>query len=574
MSSLQRAALSVGLTLVPMLGTGCSSTLHIPRPLPLGGASAAVAAMPQPSTSENKLNLARLEESRGNFANAKKVYSELFQKEPSSVAPIHRLAVICLHMNQQEEADYYFKKAYALDSTNPELLADMGFAAFQKKDYAKAEEYLELSANLDGSNGRTIENLAIARAWRGRDEASLAAFRQVHDEAESIRRLNSIQQSRSTTVPVQPEASQQLAKARPTNINRIPDPVGAPPIKDYLAPPLPAVKTEPLLAEDSAAMARMISITAPASAVQQDATVEAKIELPPNLPEIARVETPVNSWVDSRTVAIPAAATPEPVSHTSQELVKTVETVRIPQESITNIPLELATKANPSQFAVIQVIQTDSQGRVTNSGGHHESTKVVVVVTPQANFQNGSDELGSESASFVQPNSTDVRFASNTNSNSNMLVASSKPASPWRKTAMSRRIASEDQPIRLDGPIIRQTSSDSLSQDNPRDDWRVCLVSLIEENKVVPGKPVYTAEFDSRNYHFASADAYRKFRTAPKNYVPTKEGMDVVALKKERNAIPGSLNFAVYHQHRLYLFATQENAEEFTRHPNLYVLTE
>ena len=205
--------------------------------MPLGGA-----ATPQPSTSENKLNLARLEESRGNFDNARKIYAELHQKEPTNAVSVHRLAVICLHLNQQEEADFYFRKAYALDSTNAELLADMGFAAFQKKDYAKSEEYLEQAARLDGTNSRTIENLAIARAWRGKDDASLTAFRQVHDEAEAVRRLNAIQVARTSTAPSLLPADQQIAKAPPISRTRIPAPTGAPPLKDFTMPPAPLVK--------------------------------------------------------------------------------------------------------------------------------------------------------------------------------------------------------------------------------------------------------------------------------------------------------------------------------------------
>ena len=249
--------------------------------------------------------------------------------------------------------------------------------------------------------------------------------------------------------------------------------------------------------------------------------------------------------------------------------------IRIPQESIANIPVELATKATPTQYAVIQVIQSESPRHTSDSSHGHESTKVVVVVTPQANFQRGTEEWAPDTnTTFVTPNAADTRFVSNSTAGSNVIAASSKTASPWRKTAMARRIASEDQPIRLDTPTIRQTSSSSLTQEDSSHDWRVCLVSLIEENKVVPGKPVYSMEMDSRNYMFSSAEAYRKFRAAPKNYIPAKEGMDVVALRKDRNAVPGSLNFAVYHQHRLYLFASQENAEEFSRHPSHYAVTE
>ena len=572
MSSLHRAALSVGLTLVPMLGTGCT-TLHLPRPLPLGGATTT-----QPSTSENKLNLARLEESRGNFANARKIYSELHQKEPSNAVSVHRLAVICLHLNQQEEADFYFQKAYALDSTNAELLADMGFAAFQKKDYAKSEEYLEQAARLDGTNSRTIENLAIALAWRGNDDASLTAFRQVHDEAEAVRRLNAIQAARTTT---QMNADQQIVKARPSLRARIPDPTGAPPIKDFTMPPAPHEKE--IEVEMPAATIPVIAETLPtipATVVTESSRpLEAKVELPPSLPE-TKIEAPSVAWVDAKPVqpAEPVAVASQPVAPqaaTPQETARIPEVIRIPQESFANIPVELATKATPTQYTVIQVIQSDSPRQASESAHGHESTKVVVVVTPQANFQRGSEDWAPDAGTtFVAPNAADTRFVSNSTAGSNVIAASSKAASPWRKTSMARRIASEDQPIRLETPSIRQTSSSSIAQDDCSHDWRVCLVTLIEENKVVPGKPVYSMEMDSRNYMFSSAEAYRKFRAAPKNYIPAKEGMDVVALRKDRNAVPGSLNFAVYHQHRLYLFASQENAEEFTRHPNHYAVTE
>lgn len=561
MSSLHRAALRVGLTLVPMLGTGCT-TLHIPHPLPLGGTTAA-----QPSTGENKMNLARLEESRGNFANARQIYLELQQREPSNAAASHRLAVICLHLNQPEEADLYFKKAYALDSTNADLLADMGFAAFQKKDYAKAEELLEQSARLNATNIRTIENLAIARAWRGNDEASLAAFRQVHDEAEAARRLNAIQLARLSTPT--PTTADQLALAQTTQRTRTPERVVTAPIQNYqAAPALPAKQAETLPAAEQIQVSQSLPVIPVTAPTEWSHPADVKVELPPSLPE-PKIEAPATAWVDTK-----PAHVPEPVVRTPHEVTRATEVVRIPQEPVATVPLELATKSSSSPVAVIQVIQSDSPKQFVETIPASDAAKVVVVVTPQAHFQRTTEESNGEpSITFVAPNAADTRFVSNSSTSSSMAFTSAKVASPWRKTSMTRRIESEDQPIRLNGPTIRQTSSDSIARDDSHD-WRVCLVSLIEENKVVPGKPVYSMEIDSRNYQFSSADAYRKFRTAPKNYIPTKEGMDVVALRKERNAVPGSLNFAVYHQHRLYLFASQENAEEFSRHPNQYAVSE
>lgn len=155
----------------------------------------------------------------------------------------------------------------------------------------------------------------------------------------------------------------------------------------------------------------------------------------------------------------------------------------------------------------------------------------------------------------------------------NDTKSESKPSqiTTWRKTPASRRATPIENGKSTIDPAIQQTSLGPESTKELKAAWGICLVTLAEENRLERGLPQYSTEYQSQRYRFSTEEAMRKFLESPKRYVPAAGGLDVVAVRNDRNAVQGSINFAICYRKQLYLFSTRENAEAFGKDPQTFI---
>jgi Flp pilus assembly protein TadD/YHS domain-containing protein len=99
-----------------------------------------------------------------------------------------------------------------------------------------------------------------------------------------------------------------------------------------------------------------------------------------------------------------------------------------------------------------------------------------------------------------------------------------------------------------------------------------CLVTLYEERRLVDAQSEFAVVYQGQSYQFASSDAAERFQMEPNRYVPAAGGLDVVAVLRGSDVIPGSLDYAVWYRDRLYMFSSQQHKNEFRASPRKFVI--
>lgn len=97
-----------------------------------------------------------------------------------------------------------------------------------------------------------------------------------------------------------------------------------------------------------------------------------------------------------------------------------------------------------------------------------------------------------------------------------------------------------------------------------------CVVSMVDEHRIVSGDPQFSLEFDGSTFWFAGLEQLEKFRADPERYVPVRRGLCVTSLVDEGYEIRGTIHFAAIYRNRLYLFAGPEQRRRFQVSPKRY----
>lgn len=92
-----------------------------------------------------------------------------------------------------------------------------------------------------------------------------------------------------------------------------------------------------------------------------------------------------------------------------------------------------------------------------------------------------------------------------------------------------------------------------------------CLVSMFEEETLVPGADAHVAVHRGRKLRFASEEHKQKFEDAPEKYWPALDGLCPVSALDDHVRRAGDPNLAIVYRDRLWLFADAEHEERFFR---------
>lgn len=547
MRSLFRTALSFGLLL------GSVAVIHDPA------MAADQKGSPRPVRRDPRFAAALLEETRGHFDEAKRLYTAILQSEPNNAECCHKLGTVYAKLNRHAEAEVYYRQASALNPDNAQLLADRGFSALKRKDYFRAEEWLEKSVKLDAgkdvaaNNKTTLRNLAIARGWLNKDELCLETFRRITDEREALRSLAAIQSARGDTVMAQ--RNLELAKGIGQAAAPIPD----------LLPPAPegsiasSIPTLPPLET---------TITAVNVAKVEPDSVTTSVPLLMQEPSPLPVEIAKLSTAQSRetVAAVPSSGNePAPRSHRGEILSRSGKSLsnRVLKASPaplmpvieSNVDL-VATCGRPSpSLASAPPSVTDSSVDLSH---YHEKSISADPVTTEP------EELDLQSK-LVFELPVKASATKSTESDAPRLIETE----PQRPALSDRTHSTPSAPSSggVKDPGSGQNSV-SASADMTLDD--VCLVTLRDKRELKKGLPEHVYEFHGQKYRCSSAAALQKLRAEPGHYVPAAGGLDVVSFKNNRDFSQGSLKFSTWYENRLFLFLSQENCDEFKTDPLKY----
>lgn len=97
-----------------------------------------------------------------------------------------------------------------------------------------------------------------------------------------------------------------------------------------------------------------------------------------------------------------------------------------------------------------------------------------------------------------------------------------------------------------------------------------CPVALRDRRELVDASSEFTAAFGLQSYSFSSLDAKLAFESDPARYAPAAGGSDVVQLVNTGEEHPGTLDYALWHRDRLYLFQSRESMSTFARDPQRF----
>lgn len=178
MGGLRRTGQLLVIAIIPWALAGCAG----------GKSRLAMLHKSSAATHEQTWARAQLHEQQREYAEAKKLYQELTRLDPKSAKYAHRLGNACTLLGEHEQANLAYQHARQLEPRHPELLADMGYAAYLQQDYAGAEQLLRASLEERSDNARAKSNLALVVGCQGRYDESLALFREIHgaDETEIL----------------------------------------------------------------------------------------------------------------------------------------------------------------------------------------------------------------------------------------------------------------------------------------------------------------------------------------------------------------------------------------------------
>lgn len=97
-----------------------------------------------------------------------------------------------------------------------------------------------------------------------------------------------------------------------------------------------------------------------------------------------------------------------------------------------------------------------------------------------------------------------------------------------------------------------------------------CLVSLVDDRKLVIGRAKHVVRHEGQTYRFATAAHAEAFRKAPERYIPANSGDCPVAKLDRDSSRPGDPRFGVICEGRLFLCSSAEARRTFFDDPGRY----
>jgi len=100
-----------------------------------------------------------------------------------------------------------------------------------------------------------------------------------------------------------------------------------------------------------------------------------------------------------------------------------------------------------------------------------------------------------------------------------------------------------------------------------------CPVTLWENRRWIQGEDQYQVEYQGQRVLLSSKEAFDKFNTNPKRYLPRFLGCDPVVVWETDRTVPGKIDFAAFYDDELFLFSSNENRAKFKSSPDQYTRT-
>jgi len=99
----------------------------------------------------------------------------------------------------------------------------------------------------------------------------------------------------------------------------------------------------------------------------------------------------------------------------------------------------------------------------------------------------------------------------------------------------------------------------------------VCLVSMLDDQKLVEGNAKFTSDFKGRKLCFASQEHKVKFDADPMSYWPAFDGQCRVSKLEQNQSVEGDPYAGGVYRERLVFFSSDAERDRFTSNPSYYL---
>ncbi|QDT95481.1 DUF255 domain-containing protein [Gimesia aquarii] len=124
-------------------------------------------------------------------------------------------------------------------------------------------------------------------------------------------------------------------------------------------------------------------------------------------------------------------------------------------------------------------------------------------------------------------------------------------------------------PVRTTEKIQKMSQNQVVSQFAFKN---VCLVSMLDDQRLVEGIPNFTSEYKQRKVCFASAANKKKFDSNPDRYWPAFEGNCRVSQLEKSQLVEGDPHVGGVYREKLVFFTSADQRDRFSANPAGYLL--
>ena len=529
MRFVKKAGIGLLLACAPLTGVGCASFSPKLSAIPL---------VARQRSAADQYRSALQAEQRQDFMRAREQYAALQRQSPQVATYAHRMGVVCTQLGDHATASKYFDQARQLEPGNAPLLTDMGYSAIVQKDYARAEGLLSAAVRLRPDNTRAVNNLALSIGYQGRFDESLAAFRKINSESQSLANLAYIHAQRN-------ERKQAIDCYRRA--------VALDPNNKLAATALAQLNTPIQAAVTGSALA--------AASGEQPQLIPSELdEAPPR--HVSELETPLVRQA-STSQSFPKATAARPRDRLWDE-------DELPFFDDGESPAHLAAVDGerplivPEQPFVAPVPSANETAHVAGVA-IREATEPKAAAPQEIAISNWESDVVSPARPLppqplVEEPADELAHVFEDDDNR-----------PETKVADAEELIGLEWAKEEQAALATTASKPETGFAEPTDGLKgFCPVAIRDERRLAVALDQFTCEHQAQTYRFCSAEALEKFQANPDLYAPMAGGLDVVAVRQGSAVANGTLDFAVWYRHRLHLFSTTENLAAFRAAPRTF----
>ena len=151
-----------------------------------------------PPTAKTLCAMAEILAAQGRDSECEYVLKKIIQDNPKFLPAYNSLAELQMRRGRTNAAIETLQHALKINSGDPVILNNLGMCWIIRRDYQMALKMFTKAAGIMPENVKYRANMAVALGLMGRDDESLALFRQVLPEEQARQNLSLLQEARSS----------------------------------------------------------------------------------------------------------------------------------------------------------------------------------------------------------------------------------------------------------------------------------------------------------------------------------------------------------------------------------------